>query len=66
MPVPSDVDVGHIVLVIIIVVLVVAKLRTSHKRRFGLTIIIRRDTLDTAETSEKTDTEPQPPPPVEE
>jgi hypothetical protein len=40
-------------------VVVVTKLRTSHRRRFGLTVIIKREGLDEAETRRRTDTQQQ-------
>jgi hypothetical protein len=40
-------------------VVVATKLRTSHKRRFGLTVIIKREGLDATETIRSTDTRQQ-------
>jgi hypothetical protein len=48
-----DLDWLHVVLAALLIVVILVKLRTSHRRRFGLTFTIERTTLDTAETEQK-------------
>ena len=51
----SDVDVGHVILIATIVVIVVSRLRSSHRKRFNLTIVLKRETDDVNEASEEDD-----------
>jgi hypothetical protein len=48
-----DLDWLHVVLAALLIVVILVKLRTSHRRKFGLTFTIERTTLDTAETEQK-------------
>lgn len=50
---PAGIDVGHVVLAAALVIAVVDRLRTRHRRRFGLTITVERHTLDEADTDRK-------------
>lgn len=44
-------DIGHVILGALVIVIAVAKLRTRHARKFGLTIVIEREGEDEAESS---------------
>lgn len=44
-------DLGHVVLIGLIVAVVVFKLRTTHRRNFHITLIIQRSTQDEAEST---------------
>jgi hypothetical protein len=48
-----DLDWLHVILAALLIVVILVKLRTSHRRKFGLTFTIERTTLDTAETEQK-------------
>jgi hypothetical protein len=52
-PPKPDLDWLHVLLAALLIVVILVKLRTSHRRRFGLTLTIERSTLDTAETEQK-------------
>jgi hypothetical protein len=57
---PDDaIDWGHVVLGALLIVVAATKLRTSHRRRFGLTVVIKREGLDDVETQRSTDTRQQ-------
>jgi hypothetical protein len=45
------VDIGHVILGALVIVIAVAKLRTHHARKFGLTIVIEREGEDEAEST---------------
>jgi hypothetical protein len=50
---PAGLDWGHVVLAALLVVVVLARLRTRHRRRFDLTVVVRRDAADSAESNVK-------------